>query len=276
MSFQPIIPASGYAGWAFLNRTRAVQQEAFENSPAMARDVAYFKDNIGKISTAQDLVADRRLLQVALGAFGLGEDINNKYFLQKVLEDGTIETDALANRLSDKRYLSFSKAFGFGDFDTPRTVLSDFGDEITTAYKNAQFEAAVGDQDQNMRLAMGLDRALKDIADLSTTDNGRWYTVMGQPPVRTVFETALGLPKSIGALDLEQQLVAFREKASTRFGNGEVSQFADPEKRQELVRLFLLRADISGPSSGTTGSSTALTLLQNANGYASGLFGIIA
>ncbi len=274
MTFQPVVPVGGYAGWTFLNRTREAQQEAFENSATIVRDTTYFEENIGSITSAEDLIADRRLLQVALGAFGLDDDINNKYFLQKVLEDGTLDPDALGNRLSDKRYFEFSKAFGFGDFDTPRTALSEFPTEISDAYKSKQFEIAVGEQDQNMRLAMSLDSALDAIAATDTTEDGRWFLIMGQPPVREVFEAALGLPSSVGVLDLDQQLTAFRDKASARFGDGEVSQFADSEKREELVRLFLLRADIENTGSTFSGSSAALTLLQNANG-ASGVLGLL-
>ena len=231
MTYTPVIPIGGFSGWAFLNRTRDTQQEAFDNSAKISRDVEYFTENIGKIRTAEDLVADRRLLEVALGAFGLDEDIGNKFYIRKVLEDGTLTDDALANRLSDKRYFNLSKAFGFGDFDTPRTVLSDFPQEITDAYKTKQFEIAVGEQNPDMRLALGLDSALSAIAERDTTDNGRWFTVMGQGPVRSVFETALGLPASVGALDLDQQLVIFRERAEAYFGDGEIAQFTDAAKR---------------------------------------------
>ncbi|MCP3969234.1 MAG: DUF1217 domain-containing protein [Rhodobacteraceae bacterium] len=274
MSFQPVLPTGGYAGWSFLTNTRATQQEAFNASTQMTRDVAYFEENIASISSAEDLVADRRLLQVALGAFGLDEDINNKYFLQKVLEDGTLDADALGNRLSDKRYFEFAKAFGFGDFDTPRTVLSDFPAEITAAFQDRQFEIAVGDQNQDMRLAMGLDRALEDITGKDTTEDGRWFLVMGQPAVRQVFETALGLPASIGVLDLDQQLSAFRDKAAARFGSGEVAQFADADAREDLVRLFLLRSELQVGSGVSAGQSAALTLLQNSQGV-DGLFGLL-
>ncbi len=270
MSFQPVIPLGGYAGWSFLQRTRETQQQAFEASPQLARNVAYFEENIGAVQTAEELVRDRRLLSVALGAFGLDDDINNKYFLQKVLEDGTLDPAALSNRLSDKRYLAFAEAFGFGDFDTPRTVLSDFPAEITSAYKERQFEIAIGNQDQNMRLAMSLERSLTEIASKDTTDNGRWYSVMGEPPLRTVFETALGLPASVGALNLDQQLTTFRDKARARFGDAEVAQFADPAKREDLVRLFLLRAGASASVAGTSPQSAALTLLQS-GGNAGGI-----
>ncbi|MDJ0825612.1 MAG: DUF1217 domain-containing protein [Rhodobacter sp.] len=275
MSFQPVVPFGGYAGWSFLTRTREAQQEAFEASAAMSRDVAYFEETIGSITRAEDLIADRRLLQVALGAFGLDEDINNKYFLRKVLEDGTLDPEALANRLSDKRYLQLAEAFGFGDFDTPRTVLSDFPSEITSAYKQQQFEIAVGAQNPDMRLAMGLDRALGDIVAADTTEDGRWFLVMGQPPVREVFERALGLPTSVGVLNLDQQLTAFRDKAEAQFGGGEVAQFADPEAREALVRLFLLRSDAIAAPAGTSAGSAALALLQAGSGAAGGLFGLL-
>ena len=262
MSFQPVIPLGGVAGWSFLSRTRDAQQAAFDATPRIARETAHFEERIGEIRSAADLVADRRLLSVALGAFGLDEDINSRAFLQKVLEDGTLDPAALGNRLADKRYRDFAAAFGFGDFDTPRTVLSDFGAEITSAYRDRQFEIAVGERDPSMRLALGLDRALDEILGTDTTPNGMWYAVMGQPPVRQVFETAFGLPRSFGALDLDQQLSGFRSAARRSLGDGEVAQFADPARREELVRQFLVRTEIagSGPSFGS--AATALTLLQ--------------
>ncbi len=78
MTFQPVVPLGGYAGWAFLNRTQTAQQSAFDESATIVRQTSYFEENIGNITTAEDLVNDRRLLEVALGAFGLDEDINNK------------------------------------------------------------------------------------------------------------------------------------------------------------------------------------------------------
>ena len=263
MSFQPVIPFGGMAGWAFLERTRATQQEAFDNAPEVQRDTDYFAENIGSVTSAEELVSDFRLLKVALGAFGLDEDIGNKFFIQKVLEDGTLDSDALANKMSDKRYLEMSKAFGFGDFSTPNTQLSDFPDKILSAYKTRQFEVAVGEQDSDLRLSLSLERDLSAIVGKATTDDGRWFSIMGNPPLRKVFETALGLPTSFGALDLDLQLSGFRERAEAVFGDGEVAQFSNPEKMDELNRVFLVRSQINAGSAFLSSSSIALTLLQN-------------
>jgi hypothetical protein len=275
MTFQPIIPSGGILGWNFLSRTRESQEAAFENSSEIVRNVDYFKENISKVSSAEELINDRRLLQVALGAFGLDDDINNKFFLQKVLDDGTVDSDALANRLADKRYLEFSKAFGFGDFSTPRTVLSDFGEEITSAYKSSQFEIAVGNQDSNMRLALGLDDALTTIVNSSTTDNGRWFSVMGQPAVRAVFEVALGLPSSVGALDLDLQLTIFRERLESRFGDGEISQFSNSESIEEMRKIFLTQSDLNNSTSNISNYSSAISILNMGSNFSENILNIL-
>ena len=263
MSFQPVIPFGGMAGWAFLQRTRASQQSAFEKSPEIARDTDYFAENIGKITTAEELVNDYRLLKVALGAFGLDDDISNKFFIRKVLEDGTLSPDALANKLSDKRYLEMAKTFGFGDFATPNTQLSDFADKILSAYKTRQFEISVGEQNSDLRLSLSLERDLGAILEKTNTPDGKWYSVMGNPPLRKVFETALGLPPSFGTLDLDLQLSGFRERAQAVFGDSEVDQFSAPDKMEELNRLFLVRSQINAGSAFLSSGSIALTLLQN-------------
>lgn len=265
MSFQPVIPFGGYSGWAFLNRTKEAQLDTFREGVEIKRDVEYFKENIGSISTAEELVSDRQLRKVALGAFGLDDDIDNIYFIQKVLSDGVLSDDALANKLTDNRYYEMSKEFGFGSFSIPSTAISTFGDRITQMFEERQFEIAVGNQNETMRYAMTLDRELEDMASKSTTDNGRWYSVMGNTPVRNAVETALGLPSSLGSLDLDQQLNEFREKTERYFDNGEIAQFADPDKRTEMLRLFLVRSELqTGGGLQTSSAANALSLLSGA------------
>ena len=264
MSYTPAIPLDGYAGWAFLTRTRTAQMEAFVSSPTLQRDEAYFRDRISGIATAEELVADRRLLSVALGAYGLDADIDNKYFIRKVLEDGTLDPGALANKLADKRYLEFSKAFGFGDFATPNTRLSDFADTILERYRTRSFEAAVGEQRDEMRLALNAQRELATLAGRSLTDDARWFTVMGSAPLREVFQTALGLPSAFAAIDLDQQLATFRDRAESVLGSSEISMFGDKGKIEELIRVFLVRAEAQSNSTVYSAQTTALTLLQSA------------
>ncbi|SEL15007.1 Protein of unknown function [Roseivivax marinus] len=122
MSFTPVIPASGLAGWAYLSRTRQDQQRIHENSAQTQRDIAAFKFRIGDIETADQLLDDRATLRVALGAFGLEEEIGNRAFLERVLTSDLSDRTSLANKLSDKRFLAFAQAFGFNG-DGPRLLI---------------------------------------------------------------------------------------------------------------------------------------------------------
>ncbi|GAA6188405.1 DUF1217 domain-containing protein [Litorivita sp. NS0012-18] len=264
MSFQPIVPSGGLVGWKFLERTYEAQNAAFQRSTVITRDTEYFAENISKVDTAEDLVNDRRLMRVALGAFGLQDDINNKYFIKKILEEGTLEDGALANKLSDDRYKSLASAFGF-DLGTPRSKISTFSDTIIEKFRQQEFEVAVGEADDDMRLAMYTERNLADIATGENSEETKWFKIMGTPPLRAVFEAALNLPSSFAQLDLDQQLGVFQDRATRYFGDDSVAQFADPEKQEKLITNFLVRSQVSQVTSSSAGN-IALTLLQSA-GY---------
>ena len=261
MTFSPIVPFSGYSGWAFLKRTQTSQKAAFDTTATVKRDEDYFRKNIGKVNSAEALVADRRLLQVALGAYGLEGDINNKYFVKKVLADGTLTDGALANKLANKQYEKLSSAFGFGDFSTPRNKLSDFADKTLALYKQRQFETAVGEQNGDYRIALNAERELPALARKSGSEDTLWYTVLGNIPLRRVFERALGLPQSFGSIDLDQQLSTMKDRLETRFGSNSVRQFSDPAKVENIIRRFLVQSDLTNASAQTPQGS-ALELLQ--------------
>lgn len=262
MSYTPAIPLSGYAGWAYLKRTMAQQIKAFNSAPEVKSDEAYFRANIAKIKTAAQLVDDRRLLKVALGAFGLEKDLENKFFIQKVLQDGTLKTGTLANKLADKQYQKLSQAFGFGDYAVPSTQISNFADSIISAYQARQFEAAVGEQNDDLRLALNAQRELPKLAaKTSSSDNTKWFTILGNAPLRSVFEKALGLPTSIGTLDLDRQLAAFKAKAKAQLGTDAIADFTDPAKVEGLMRRFLVRSEAQ-TFAQSGGGSAALSIMQ--------------
>jgi hypothetical protein len=264
MSFTAALPLTGYAGWAFLKRTEAKQTAALAETAVVKRDEDYFRAKIGKVDSAEQLVADRRLLRVALGAFGLEGDINNKAFIQKVLESSTLKDGSLANRLADKQYQKLSAAFGFGNFSTPSTKLSDFPDKILKAWKTRQFEQAVGEQNEDMRLALNAEREMADLAAKTKTSNdAKWFAVMGNAPLRKVFEKALGLPSAFSQLDIDKQLEVLKDKAQSQLGTDQIADLSDPARMEGLLRRFLIRSEAEAYRS-QFGGSAALTLMSQA------------
>ncbi|WP_425040036.1 DUF1217 domain-containing protein [Primorskyibacter sp. S187A] len=264
MTFQPIIPSGGLTGWRYLNQTIDRQLDAFTASPLNQRDTDYFSKQISSIQSAEELVADRRLLRVALGAFGLQDDINSKAFIQKVLEGGTDDPRSLANRLADDRYTEFARAFGFGNITGAETSKSDFAQKIVERFSASQFEVAVGDQDESMRLALNAKRELADIASRNSTEDTKWFLVLGTPPLRAVFEKALALPTSFGQIDIEKQLETIKDLSSRRLGIESINDFKNEETTERFVERFLLQAQIADFSASFSSTSVALTLLQGA------------
>jgi len=262
MTFQPVVPLGGYAGWTLLDRTLDRQLETFSKSPINARDMEYFRENIGLVVSAEQLVSDYQLLRVALGAFGLQDDLPNRAFIRKALEEGTTSSDAFVNRLADKRYRSFSEAFGFGEAAVPKTLQSGFADTILARFERVEFERAVGEQNEELRIALNLERELPEIAAGAPDKDTAWLSVMGNPPLRAAFETALGLPDSFGLIDIDQQIEGFQEKARAIFGTDDMTQIATEEGIENVVQNYLGRAQLASVTSGVASSgSIAVTLL---------------
>lgn len=262
MSFQPVLPLTGYTGWGFLKRTMVRQQAVQQALPVQKRDEAYFRDRIGKADTAEKLVSDKRLLRIALTAFGLEGDVNSKAFIQKILEGGTLKEGALANKLADKQYQKLAAAFGYGDFSVPRTRISTFADEILTQFRARSFETAVGEQNNTYRLAMNAEREIPALAARTTSETAKWFTVLGNAPLREVMQTALTLPKSFSSIDIDQQVAVLKKRTEAAFGSSDISQFKDPAKLEALVRRFVLQSEMQGRSTANSPAATALTLLR--------------
>lgn len=263
MSFQPIVPMSGYVGWRFLQRTEEAQREAHAQSGETARLTDYFRENIGKVSSLDDFMADRQLVRVALEAFGLGEDLNATAYVRKVIEEGTIDSESFANRLTDTRYADFAEALGFGNIGgAGRTQFVGFTDDIVTRFEAKQFEEAVGDQNEDMRLALNVESSLSDVMDSQSSKAARWYAIMGNEPLRAVFDTAFGFSDAFAQIDIDQQLEGYESRARSLFGTDDPADFTDPETQEKLTRLFLVRSEANQFAAATSGS-IALSLLQS-------------
>jgi hypothetical protein len=262
MSFSPVLPFGGYAGWTFLDGTLAKQKAALAANPATQRDETYFREKIGSVTSAEALVSDRRLLRVTLTAFGLEADIDAKAFIRKVLEEGTGKEGALANRLADKRYRELSSAFGFGDFATSRNQVSGFADKILTRFRDKSFEAAVGQQNNTFRLALNARSELTALASSGSSPLAKWYGILGSKPLREVFQGAFGLPPSFALVDIDRQLDVLRDRTASQLGVDDPADFSDPSVIEKLIRLYLVRAETA--QSGTASpQSGALQLLSS-------------
>ncbi len=263
MTFQPAIPMSGLAGWSFLQRTKEQQQQSFAQSASVRRDTDYFKEKFADIKTAEDLVDDRRLLRIALGAFGLQDDIDYRAFIRRIIEGGVDDSASLANRLSDSRYRSLAKEFSFlSATDNETTPAPDFAGKIVQKYIKREFEVSVGAQDQSMRLALTLQRELPGLSQSFSSERAQWFSLLGNPPLRKAMETVFNLPKEFGMLPIDNQYTRLRDAAMRQFGTSDLNELAQPDKLKEITQRFLLMSELREVQTGFSPAAAALFLLQ--------------
>ncbi|RJL16387.1 DUF1217 domain-containing protein [Paracoccus siganidrum] len=254
------IGASGIAGWNILKRNEARHLEIVARDPQVTRSTQYFCDNISSAETADQLVGDYRMLSVALGAFGLEADIGNKAFIRKVLESDLSDKGSLANRLGDKRYLRLAEAFGYGASSDARSFEEGFGDRISQDYLQREFERRVGEGDENLRLALNARRELEILRQRDSSDKTLWYEVLGNAPLRSVFEGAFGFGPSYAKLPIDRQHAEFSAYSKRLIGSDSFSDIGRLESAEKIIRNFLLKSEAAASSSFNR-FSAALSLL---------------
>lgn len=95
-----------------------------EAQPVVQRETEHYLANIGKITSVEEFVDDYRLFNYAMKAFGLQDMAFAKAFMVKVLEEGVEDPDAFANKLTDKRYADFARAFDFAKHGAGATTYN--------------------------------------------------------------------------------------------------------------------------------------------------------
>lgn len=222
----------------------------------------YFNDNIGGITSPDELLLDFDLMQVVMGAFDIEDRRGSKALLKRVLEEGGSDPNALANVLGDKRLIRLAEAFSFDKSGPTNALQADsFANNIIEQYRWQRFEDAVGEVDPAIGTALQFQRSIPDLATSDISDSAKWYSILGSTTSRSVVETALSLPKGFSQIDIDKQVEILKDKMDRRFGVKEVSDLEDPATLRKIVHSYLLQEQIA-QSSGYQSNQIAITLLS--------------
>jgi hypothetical protein len=237
------------AGYLAVTQNLTRYQAMTAAEPAVKTATAYYEANIGKVTSIQDFVDSYRLLSYALDAYGLGDQINAKALITKVLEGGVSNPKSLANTLSDSRWKAFAAAFDFVGRG-PSSVSSTSAVKTTTAdYVEQQLENDRGAQDVGVQLALYFQRVAPTISNE--------YGILADPNLLEVAQTIFGLSPATSATNVDAQAKALSQLMP-------ISDLQDPKKLQQLTERFTATYDLTyGPGSGAT---TFLTVSSDNSG----------
>ncbi|MEC7257234.1 MAG: DUF1217 domain-containing protein [Pseudomonadota bacterium] len=251
--FTPTVIGTGLAGYGFLQRTRDKQQALYAQSPQVTRDTQHFMDKLNDLQSSDELMEDRALLRVALGAFGLDEDINNRAFIKKILDSDLSDSGSLANKLADKRYLAFAKAFNFAG-EAPQL------DGLSSANEVMEELAGLKTADDLLRKPALLTAALsqfglegdrnntfflKQVLNSDVTDPNSFANRLSDPRYAEMAE-AFGFAEKLAQ---EDTIYGFAAKFDGVAGSIKTADdlFADPELLEATLEIFGLENDIYRP-----------------------------
>ena len=221
-----------------LSLTRVAQQ------PDVARNAAYYKENIGKVKTVDEFLKNDRLYQYAMKAYGLEDMIYAKAFMKKVLESNPTDANSFANKLTDKRYRDFAAAFSFTSPDKAVAQSAHQTDDMVGLY-TATVKQKVDAIDEDTAYYNAKIGSVKTVNDLLNDDRLRTY----------VFQ-AFGVDESHWSRDTMQKVLS----SDPSDPNNYVTTVLAPQLNDLNDKLTEAQANASDATSKIAGYTAQLSL----------------
>ena len=222
-------------------------QKTEASKPAVKLETAYYQANIGKVTSISQFVGNYRLLSYALQAYGLGDQVNNKALVSKVLQGGTTNPRALANTLPNDAWKRFAAAFNFSATGSAAPTSSTSVATTKADYLEQQLEDDQGAMDPGVQLALYFQR----IAPTITSG----YSVLADKNLTEVAQTIFNLPPGTSANQIDKEAGALKKLMP-------IADLQNPTKLKSLVERFTATYDLNyGP--GGIDANTPLTVANS-------------
>ncbi len=204
----------------------------------VAREIDHYNKSIGGIKSIDAFVKNDRVFKLAMKAFGLQDMDYAKAFIKKMLSEGVESRTSMANRLSDKRYADFVKAFNFARYGELTTTFAATRSGTVDRYVRQTLEETAGAQNEGVRLALYFQRKASSVTSA--------YGILADPAMLKVAQTVLGLPVGQSSdVDATAKLIEQRMK---------IADLKSPEKVQKLLQRFTAVWDANtSPATGFAG-----------------------
>lgn len=206
--------------------------ESVAKKPSVSRETEYYLSKIEDVKSLDDFMADSRLVDYALEAYGLGDMSYAKAFFRKLLDEGIDDRSSLANQLTDQRYHDFASDFNFNRYGESTTTFERTRSGTVDKYYQQQVEVAAGDDNEGARLAIYFARKAADIDSP--------YDILADQALMKVVYTAFAIPDGTTSQDIEKQAALISDKL-------DIENLSDPEELDTFLQRFVTMWDIENP-----------------------------
>ncbi|TWA59803.1 uncharacterized protein DUF1217 [Azospirillum brasilense] len=204
------------------------------------RNIEYFQENIGKITSAEELLKDEKLYRFVMEAFDLESQIYARALIRKVLDEGVTEPNALANRMNDAKFKELATAMAFPETGGATLKEPAIVQAIVDRYVDVKMEVSAEEKNPAVRLALYFQRKAGRITN--------WYQVLSDRALQKVVFTAMDIPEQSALGDLDRLV----DRMKKRF---DIADFQDPAKVQTFLDRFSAMYDLkNGAPAGASAS----------------------
>jgi hypothetical protein len=230
------------------NQTQDVKITAAQ--PAVNVAITAFTQAVNTAKSMTQLLANPAFMNVLLTANNMSDQIGYTALATKALTSNLSDPNSLANVLTDTRWKTLAQTYSFSS-----TGLASFKNPATISSIANGYAAATWETNQDS-VTPGLSNALAFKAQASTITSVD--QILGNPTMRTVITTTLGIPQQIAFQDLTAQERAI----STRV---DITKFQDPKFVETFVQQYLI-ANAANASSSSSAAPDLTTLAVQGQG----------
>ena len=193
----------------------------------------YYLGKVAIIQSIDDLIADKRLLNYALAAYGLDPSLETPARVRQMLEGGVADPESPANQSAEKAYVAFVTAFNFAEYGETATTRTPAQLPSIDKFLRQTLEENAGKENEGVRLALYFERKAGGLTN--------FYEILADPALAKVVRTALSLPESFASADIDRQVKLFEEKL-------DIEDFTDPARLEKFLTRFTSLWEVDNPT----------------------------
>ncbi len=249
MSIGSISANPGGAIAAYLVDTKNEQTLATKwasGNAQMQADIAYFKAQAPKLTSADALMKDYRSLKVVLGAFNVSNLLTSPALTKQLLTQDPSSSSSTVQKIGSSSYQIFANAFNQFANDPLDTAGVT---SVVNSYVENNFEAAQNTTTPGMQNALAFTRTASQFTSITAL-----MTSTAALPV-VVAQTGISYT-TYANMSYDQQVAFLTSKIK-------LSDFQDPTKVAKMSERYLIQAvqDPTDWSATTPTTNTVLSLL---------------
>ncbi|KAB1085484.1 DUF1217 domain-containing protein [Neorhizobium galegae] len=231
-----------------LRKSRFMEGDELKAARAKAQTEAkYYTDAMQRIGSRDELLADRKTLDILLISKGIDPSKVTNDFLKKAFNSDPADPKSFVNTQTDKRFAQIVGTFNFdskGEIDRSSAGEAQNGGEVVATqdlYVRQMLETQQGEENPGVRLALYFERMSDSITDP--------YVILGDEALMEFFRVTFSLPGEIGNMDVDRQAKIVKNKLN-------LEDLSDPEKVKKLVQRFTIMYDLE--NSQNTASAVSI------------------